>query len=78
MYIYIIYIYIWEHGGLGPSYPDQGDIPGTGGTFFDSGGLFIDKLARSSAACDRSQQAASNTAIESFWRCIFDEIWSFL
>ena len=77
IYIYI-YIYIQERGGPEPSYPNQGDIPGPGGTFFDFGRLFIDKTVRSSRWGDGSQQAGSNTAIESFWRCKFVEIWPFL
>ena len=55
-------------------YPGKRDIPGPGGTFFDLGGLFMDKMARSTAACDGPQLAGSNTATESFWRCILFEI----
>ena len=48
MYIYIyIYIYIREHGGPGASYLDCRD-PGTGGTFFDLGGFFIETTAQPS------------------------------
>ena len=38
----------------------------------------MEETAWSSASCDESQQAASNTAIESFWRCIFVRISAFL
>ena len=46
--------------------------------FFYFGCLFIDKTVRSSPWCDGSQQAGSNTAVESFWRWKFVEIWPFL
>ena len=45
---------------------------------FDFGGLLIKKTARSSRSCDGPSWAASNTAIESFWRCLFVEISPFL
>ena len=50
------------------------DITGRGATFLNIGGLFIDKTVRSSRSCDGPSWAASNTAIESFWRCTFVEI----
>ena len=67
-----IYIYIYR-GCPGPGHSGTygNEIPGHGGTFFDFGGLFIKKKAQSSASCDGPRQAASNTAIESFWRCLF-------
>ena len=40
--------------------------------------LFIQKTVRSSRSCDGSQLAASNTATESFWRCLFVNLWPFL
>ena len=46
--------------------------------FLHFGGLVIDKTARGSPSGDGSRQAGSNTAIESFWRCIFVEIRPFL
>ena len=54
------------------------EIPVPCDRFFDFGYLFIEKTARSSDSCDGSRQAVSNTAIESFWRCIFVEIWLLL
>ena len=42
------------------------------------GGLFIDKAALESPSGGGSQQAGSNTAFESFWRCIFVKILLFL
>ena len=45
---------------------------------FDFGGLFKEKSVRSRASCDGPQLAGLNTATESFWRCLFVEIWSFL
>ena len=54
------------------------DIPGPGGSFFDFGSLFMNKTVRSSPSGDGSQQAGSNAAIESFWRCIFVELLPFL
>ena len=38
----------------------------------------MDKTVRSSRWGDGSQLAGSNTAIESFWRCIFVEVLPFL
>ena len=38
-------------GGQGLRAPTV-DIPGLGGTFFDFGGLFIEKTARSGPPCD--------------------------
>ena len=73
IYIYV-YIYIQEHRGPGHSYPNWGGISGSRGTFFDLGGLCIEKTARSLPPCDGPSWAGSNTAIESFWRCIFAEI----
>ena len=85
MYIHIymymciyISIYVQEHGGQGTGTPDWGDNPVPGGTFFDFGGLLTKETDRSSAPCDGPSWAASNTAIESFWRCIFVEIRPFL
>ena len=69
-----ISIYIQEHRGPEHSYPNRGGIRGSGCIFFDFGGLFIEKTARSGPPCDGPSRAASNTAIESFWRCIFVEI----
>ena len=53
------------------------DIPGQGGICFDFGGIFIKKAAWLSAPCDGPSRPASNAAIESFWRCLFVEIWLF-
>ena len=36
------------------TWSNWGDIPRPGSTFFDFGGLFIDKSVRSSASCDGS------------------------
>ena len=49
-----------------------------GGVVFYFGGFFIEKTDRSSAPCDGPSWVVSNTAIESFWRCLFVEIWPFL
>ena len=59
-----IYIYI---SNTSPKSRDQGVV-------FDLGVLFIDETVRSSRSCDGSQQAGSNTAIDSFWRYIFVKI----
>ena len=73
MYIYI-YIYIfWNIGGQSTCTPTGAISRDSGGTFFDVGGLFIDEVVRWSSSGDGSQWAGSNTAIESFWRCIFVE-----
>ena len=65
IYIYIhIYIYIREH-----ECPNRGDIPGSGGTFFDLGIVFIHKTALGSASCDgshgqvRTQQSRASGAV---------------
>ena len=50
------------------------EIPGSGGLFFDFGGLVMDKTALGSPPGDGSQQACSNTEIESFWRWKFGEM----
>ena len=42
---------------------------------FDFGCRFQGKTVRSSPSCDGSQRAGLNTAMESFWRCKFAEIW---
>ena len=49
-------MYIREHRGPGHSCPNRGDIPGSGGTFFDFGSLFMYKTAWSSPSCDGSQK----------------------
>ena len=41
---------------------------------FNCGCLFIDKTVLGSPSGDGFQQADLNTAIKSFWRCIFVEI----
>ena len=73
----LVYIYPGTWGARA-FVPQPGRCPGTGGTFFDFGSFFIRKMVRSSRWGDGSQQAGSNTAIESFWRCILVEIWLFL
>ena len=75
---HIIYIYIYPGIWARVFVSRPGDIPGPGGTFFDFGRLFISKTALVSPWGDGSQQAGSNTAIESFWRWKFVEIWPFL
>ena len=73
----MIYLYInetlgpWRWGSRHDAFPVAG---GSGGSFFDFGGLFIDKTVRSNPQGDGSQQAGSNAAIESFWRCKFVKI----
>ena len=75
MYIYTyMYLYITRNMGARTLVPPSGRYPGAGGDLFDFGIIFIRKTARSSASCDGPQRAASNAAIESFWRCIFVEI----
>ena len=69
-----ISLYISTPHGSGLSRTLLREIPGPGGCFFDFGELFIDKMALGSPSGDGSQQAGSNTATESFWRCIFVEI----
>ena len=71
-------MYIQERRGPGHSCPNWGGIPGSGGTFFHLSVLFMNEMARSSGSCDGPKLAASNTAIESFWRCIVVELWLFL
>ena len=46
--------------------------------FFYVGGFFTEKTSQLSASCGGPQQAGSNAAIESFWRCLFVELWLFL
>ena len=46
--------------------------------FFHFGGLFMDNTVRGSPWGHGSQWAGLNTAIESFWRCTFAEIWPFV
>ena len=59
-------------------------VPGSGisrcrlKTFFFFWGIFIKKTVWSSPSCDVPQRAGWNTAIESFWHCIFVEIWPFV
>ena len=45
-----------------------------GGSLFYCGSLFTNKTALGSPSGDGPQQAGSNTASESFWRCLFVEI----
>ena len=61
----------------GPTAPSERK-PSAGGYLFYFGALFIEKTARSSRSSDGPSWAASNTAIESFWRWIFVKIWPFL
>ena len=63
-----------EHGGQGTRTPTGAASRDRGGSFFILVGFFIEKSARSSRSCDGPSWAASNTAIESFWRCLFVEI----
>ena len=81
IYIHIyIYIYLYISGNIGGQSlcTPTGAISWDRGYFFDFGGFAIKKTVRSSASRDGSPWAGSNTAIESFWRCIFVEIWPFL
>ena len=48
-----------------------------GDRFLILAAFFIDKTVRGCRSCDGSRQAGSSTAIESFWRCIFVELWVF-
>ena len=66
---------VQRHGGLDPPLPYKGDTWGTMGKLlppwsppplFDFGGLFIGKAVPGSPSGDGSQQAGSNTAIDSF------------
>ena len=50
------------------------EILGPAGRLFHFGGLFVDKTVRGSRSGDGPQQAGSNTAIESFLRCMLVEI----
>ena len=69
-----LYMYISGHiGGQGLRAPN-GAISRNRGDLFDFCGLFMEKTAWSSASCDRPSWAGSNTAIESFWRCLFVKI----
>ena len=58
--------------------PQSGRYPGARSTFFDFGGLIIGDMVQGSPWGYGAQQAGSNTAIESFCRCQFAEIWPFL
>ena len=80
-YIYIythISLYISTPHGSGLSRTLLREIPGSGVYSSDFGSIFIDQTALGSRSCNGPQRAGSNTAIESFWRCIFAEIWPFL
>ena len=48
------------------------------GVLLDFGGVLIDKMVRRIPSGNGSQHAVLITAIESFWRCTFAELWPFL
>ena len=75
-----LYIYIYMTGNMGARalVPPSDRYPGARGYLFCVGGCFIGKKVQGSPWSDGSQQTGSSSAIESFWRCIFDGIWMFL
>ena len=54
--------------------PSSGNSWDKGGVVLNLGALFVNKTVPGSPSGDGSQHADSNTAIESFWGCIFVEI----
>ena len=73
-----ISLYVSTPHGSGLSRTLLREIRRPRGSFFEFGSFFIDQMVWGSRSCDGSQPAGSNTAIESFWRRIFAEIWPFL
>ena len=77
MYIYIYNMYK-RNSGFGHSPQTRYRNPRTQGYFFYLGGLYVDKMVRGSLWGGELHWAGYNTAVGSFWRCEFVEIWVFL